>query len=43
VDGWYAGQCEEIPEAITQAQSLDELKSNLVECVQDAIEIKNEI
>jgi predicted RNase H-like HicB family nuclease len=41
-DGWYVGQCEEIPEAITQAQSLDELKSNLVECVQEAIKIKKE-
>jgi predicted RNase H-like HicB family nuclease len=39
-DGWYVGQCEEVPEAITQAQSLEELNINLLKCIIEALDIK---
>lgn len=39
-DGWYVGQCEEVPEAMSQAQTLEELNANLLECISDALEIK---
>ena len=33
--GWFIGQCEEIPEAITQGKDMDELMFMM----QDAIEL----
>jgi len=39
-DGWYVGQCEEVPEAITQAQTMEELNFNLLECITEALDIK---
>ena len=37
-DGWYSGQCLEIPEAISQGSSLDELKKNMKEAIQLSLE-----
>ena len=33
-DGWYVGQIEEIPEAISQGKTIDELKANLVDALE---------
>ena len=30
-EGWYVGQIEELPAAISQAKTVDELKANLLE------------
>ena len=32
-DGWYMGQCEEVPGAITQGRTVDEVNENLKEAV----------
>jgi len=32
-DGWYMGQCEQIPNAITQGQTIDEVKENLKDAI----------
>ena len=32
-DGWYMGQCEQVPGAITQGRTVDEVKENLVEAI----------
>ncbi len=37
-DGGYSGQCLEIPEAISQGNSLDELKKNMKEAIQLSLE-----
>jgi len=34
-DGWYMGQCEQIPGALTQGRTIEETKENL----QDAIRL----
>ena len=30
-DGWYVGQIEEFPAAISQGKTIDELKANLID------------
>ena len=32
-DGWYMGQCEQVPGAITQGRTIDEVKENLKEAI----------
>ena len=32
-DGWYVGQIEEIPSAISQGKSIEELKANLLDAL----------
>ena len=32
-DGWYMGQCEQVPGAITQGRTVDEVKENLKEAI----------
>ena len=32
-DGWYMGQCEQVPGAITQGQTVEEVKENLKEAI----------
>lgn len=32
-DGWYVGQVEEMPAAISQGKTIDELKINLADAV----------
>ena len=41
-DGWYTGQCEQIPEAITQGETLEELKENMADAIKMVIEYKKE-
>ncbi|MEQ8413430.1 MAG: type II toxin-antitoxin system HicB family antitoxin [Imperialibacter sp.] len=32
-DGWYVGQIEEVPAAISQGKTIEELKSSLVDAL----------
>jgi predicted RNase H-like HicB family nuclease len=41
-DGYYVGQVQEIPEAIAQGKSIDELKQNLMDALQLVIEYHRE-
>jgi predicted RNase H-like HicB family nuclease len=41
-DGWYVGQIQEHPEAITQGKSLEELESNLSDALKEVLEMKKE-
>ena len=36
--GWYCGQCKQIPEAISQGSTVDELLENMKEAIECAIE-----
>ena len=40
--GWYCGQCKQIPEAISQGSTLDELMANMKEAIELAIECRDE-
>lgn len=40
--GWYCGQCKQIPEAMSQGSTLDELMANMKEAIELAIECRNE-
>ena len=42
-DGWWGAQCEEVPGAITQGQTLDEARENLKEAIQLVLEVQREI
>jgi predicted RNase H-like HicB family nuclease len=41
-NGWYTGQCEQIPEAISQGETLDELKENMADAIKMVIDFKRE-
>ena len=41
-EGWLAGQCEQIPEAISQGKDMDELMKNMKEVIEMALEFKRE-
>ena len=41
--GWYTGQCEQIPEAISQGETLEELKANMADAIKMIIDYKKEI
>ncbi len=32
-DGWYVGQVEELPAAISQGKTIEELKNNLLDAI----------
>ena len=32
-DGWYMGQCEQVPGAITQGQTVEEVQENMREAI----------
>lgn len=40
--GMYVGQCKQIPEAISQGSTLDELLKNMKEAIELAIECREE-
>lgn len=42
-DGWYVGQIEEFPSAISQGKSVEELKANLIEALQLLLVTNKEI
>ena len=41
-DGWYMGQCEQVPGAMTQGRTIDEVKENLKEAVALILEDEKE-
>lgn len=41
-DGWYFGRIEEVPEAMSQARSLEELKENLQDALTMMLDIRRE-
>ena len=42
LDGWFVGQIEEFPEAISQGKTIDELKENLKDALKFEMEIRRE-
>jgi predicted RNase H-like HicB family nuclease len=40
--GWYVGQIQEHPEAITQGKTLEELEFNLSDALKAVLEMKKE-
>ncbi len=41
-DGWYVGQIEQIPAAISQGKTLEELRSNLYDALKLVLETNKE-
>ena len=41
-DGYYVGQVQEMPEAIAQGKTIDELKQNLLDALQLVIDYQRE-
>ena len=41
-DGWYVGQCEQLPEALSQGETLDELLVNMKSCIKEALQLRKE-
>lgn len=42
-DGWYVGQVEEIPAALSQGRTIEELKINLIDAVKLLMETNREL
>lgn len=42
-DGWYVGQVEEMPAAISQGKTIEEVKNNLADAVTLLMETKREL
>jgi len=40
--GWFIGQCEEIPEAITQGKDMDELMFMMQDAIELALECRRD-
>ena len=41
-DGWYMGQCEQVPGAMTQGKSIEEVKENLKDAIQLVLDFEKE-
>ena len=41
-DGWYMGQCEQVPGAITQGKTIGEVEENLKEAIALILEDEKE-
>ena len=41
-NGWYTGQCEQIPEAISEGATLEELKENMADAIKMVLDYKKE-
>ena len=41
-NGWYTGQCEQVPEAISQGATIDELKQNMADAIKMVLDYKKE-
>lgn len=41
-DGWYVGQVQEVPEAIAQGKTIEELKQNLLQALELVIDFHRE-
>ena len=42
-DGWYIGQCEQVPGALTQGITIDEVKENLKDAIELVLETERDI
>ncbi|MCL4484662.1 MAG: type II toxin-antitoxin system HicB family antitoxin [Bacteroidetes bacterium] len=42
-DGWYVGQIEEFPEAVSQGKTVKELQENLIDALTLVMEAQREI
>jgi predicted RNase H-like HicB family nuclease len=42
-NGWFVGQVNELPNAISQGRNLEDLKANLIDAVQLITETKKKI
>ena len=40
--GWYIGQCEQVPGALTQGKTVEEVKENLKEAIQLILDAEKE-
>jgi predicted RNase H-like HicB family nuclease len=41
-DGWYMGQCEQVPAAMTQGRTIEEVMENLKEAIMLVLEDETE-
>jgi len=41
-NGWLTGQCEQIPEAITEGKDMDHLMRNMYDVITEALEIRRD-
>ena len=41
-DGWYMGQCEQVPGAMTQGRSIEEVNENLKDAIQLVLDFEKE-
>lgn len=41
-NGWYTGQCEQVPEAISQGATIEELKENMADAIKLVLDYKKE-
>jgi predicted RNase H-like HicB family nuclease len=41
-NGWLTGQCEQIPEAISEGRDMDHLMKNMYEVITEALEIRKD-
>ena len=42
-DGWYIGQCEQVPGALTQGRTIEEVVENLKEAIVLVLEAEREL
>jgi len=42
-NGWYIGQCEQVPGALTQGKTVEEVKGNLKEAIQLVLETEKSL
>jgi len=42
-NGWYVGQIEEIPAAISQGETIEELRSNLLDALKLVLDVNKEL
>jgi predicted RNase H-like HicB family nuclease len=40
--GWFVGQIEEVPAAISQGETVEELKANLTDALKTILDMKDE-
>ena len=41
--GWYVGQCEQVPGALTQGKTIEEVKENLKEAITLVLEAERDL
>jgi len=41
-NGWLTGQCEQIPEAISEGKDMDHLMKNMYDAISEALEIRQD-